>query len=371
MTFPSSLVLRLAALLAAAWLFAFPVIAAEENRPATAATGIAPWTARFGRARPVVAVVGHNQGTELFDFVVPYGILARSGVADVKALGLEPGPLKMRPGLLIEPHATIDDFDRQFPQGADYVIVPAVAEEHTRDPRLAQWLQAQAAKGATVASICDGALVVAGSGLFKGHSATGHWATRSLREHDFPETHWLHNVRYVADGTVASSAGVSAAVPLSLALVEAIGGTERASTLARQLGVDGWSAVHDSDRFRLRPGTYVTAALNWLHPSEHIELPIAQGVDELTLAITADALGRTYRSAPYVTAATPDAVRTRGGLLVLPNRAAEAEPPTRHRTFDLPAVAPGRTLDAVLRAIDERYGPSTADLVALQMEYAR
>ncbi len=49
------------------------------------------------RARPVVAVLGDNRGTEAIDFLVPYGVLKESGLADVFAVAMEEGPLKLRP----------------------------------------------------------------------------------------------------------------------------------------------------------------------------------------------------------------------------------------------------------------------------------
>src|SRR5437868_4689076 len=183
---------------------------------------IAPYAARFGRTRPLIAVVGHNAGTELTDFVIPYGVLRESGAADVLAVATQPGPLRLRPAISVEAQATIDQFDQRFPEGADYVIVPAVRTDKIDDPVLLEWLKGQAGKGATIVSICDGALVVAKAGLFKGSRATGHWATQAQREHEFPDTQWLKNTRYVADGKRVSSAGVTAAIPLSLALVEAI-----------------------------------------------------------------------------------------------------------------------------------------------------
>ncbi|UUZ50208.1 DJ-1/PfpI family protein [Massilia sp. B-10] len=94
--------------------------------------------------------------------------------------------------------------DLRYPDGADYVIVPALSTPD--DPVLLPWLAAQAAKGATIVSICDGALVAARAGVFKGHRATGHWATHKLRVENFPDTEWLANRRYVADGKVVSSA---------------------------------------------------------------------------------------------------------------------------------------------------------------------
>ena len=44
---------------------------------------IAPWRSRFGRSRPVIAIIGNNSGTELVDFAIPYGVLVASGAADV------------------------------------------------------------------------------------------------------------------------------------------------------------------------------------------------------------------------------------------------------------------------------------------------
>ncbi len=96
----------LAALLLASTLATLPCEShAADAAPATALrhARIAAWTSRAGRARPVVAVVGENTGTELVDFVVPFGILADSGAADVVALATAPGPLQLRPALRVQP----------------------------------------------------------------------------------------------------------------------------------------------------------------------------------------------------------------------------------------------------------------------------
>ena len=354
---PSTLLRRLCALLGAAAMF----ISTAAQAQAAEAT-IPPLAARAGRARPVVAVVGLNAGTEVTDFVVPYGILAHAGVAEVLALATGPGPITMRPALAVEPHATIAQFDERFADGADLVVVPAVADGHTADPVLLNWLRAQAAKGATIASICDGALVVANAGLFKGRRATGHWATQSQREREHPDTRWLTSVRYVADGPVVSSAGVSAAIPTSLALVEALGGTARALQVAQALGAAGWGPAHDSAPFKLGPGHMLTYAANaWFSRTDEIALPLAEGADEIALALSADAWSRTYRSQARTVAATGGPVRMRHGLRVLPDRVGTPPPST-----DIP---PLRALDLTLNDISQRYGRRTAAFVSLQLEY--
>ena len=78
------------------------------------------------RARPVIAVIGANDGTETTDYLVPYGVLKRSGVADVFALGTTSGPMVLMPALTVVPDMTTAAFVRRYPDGADYVIVPAL-----------------------------------------------------------------------------------------------------------------------------------------------------------------------------------------------------------------------------------------------------
>jgi putative intracellular protease/amidase len=96
------------------------------------------YEARFGRERPVIAVVGFNAGTEVTDYVVPYGVLPESGVAEVLALGTGDGPIQMKPALRFSAQSSIKGFDRRYPDGADYVVVPNVYEGEN-DPALREW----------------------------------------------------------------------------------------------------------------------------------------------------------------------------------------------------------------------------------------
>lgn len=351
------------------FFLAFTLLAAGSTVAQTAApasgTTISPYEARFGRERPVIAVVGINAGTELSDFMAPYAILARSGAAEVLALATEEGPMQMRPALRIAPHATLAGFDRRFADGADYVIVPAVVKPD--DPILLAWLAQQASKGATIVSICDGALVAARAGVFKGKRATGHWATRTLRERDFPDTEWLSNVRYVADGKVVSSAGISAAIPVSLALVEAIAGRARADALAFDIGATGWSERHNSAGFRRTAGMWLTGLGNTVFRSKaQIGIALEKGMDELSLALYADAFSRTYRSKVVALADGIAPVVTRHGLSIFPELGEEARAGLDHLQPMGPEVD---TLKKIIGHIDALYGPATAHLVAAQMEF--
>jgi putative intracellular protease/amidase len=339
---------------------------------ASASERIAAYEARFGRSRPVVAVVGENSGTELIDFVIPYGILSRSGIADVVTVATHAGLMQMRPALQVAPDATLESFDEQFPEGADYVVVPAImAMESKAPPNLEDWIKEQAGKGASIVSICDGALIVARAGLLQGRRATGHWATYTQRKHDYPDTQWLQNTRYVADGKVISSAGVTAAIPLSVALIEAIAGKQRATEVAREIGLDQWSSEHDSEQFRLPFSGYALAIRNWLLPTREIALPVSAGVDEVAIALTADALSRTYRSRAYTWADSERTVESKHGLKIVPDRVIGNDKTPRIVVTWPDGTPVVQRLDETLSQIASLFGRPTSKLVALQLEYPR
>jgi putative intracellular protease/amidase len=320
------------------------------------------------RARPLVAVLGLNEGTETTDYLVPYGVLRQAGIFDVVALATGPGALTLMPALTVRPQETIAEFDAKAPDGADYVIVPAMHRPDDHD--VATWIRAQAAKGATIVGVCDGALVLAATGLLDGRRATTHWYSIAGLQERHPTVRWVRDRRYVVDRGIVTTTGVTASIPVSLALVEAVGGRARAETVAGEIGVTGWDPGHESAAYRLTLGHVATAAANglaiWSH--ETIGVPVEAGVDEIALALTADAYSRTYRSHALTVAATPAPLTTRRGLTLVPDRAAGTSvvdhmlPPVRTRH-------PAEALDASLVDLAHRYGPRTAAFVALQLEY--
>lgn len=338
---------------------------ATEDQPSS----IPAHQPRPGRDRPVVAVLAHHEGAEVTDFVVPHGILATSGVADVVAVGTGEGPIEMMPALTIEADLSTEGFDRQYPEGADYVIVPAV---HRPDaPELTGWIRAQAAAGATIVGVCDGVLVLASAGLLEGRRATGHWFSLGRLERNHPETDWIRNRRYVADGNVITTTGVSASVPVSLALVEAIAGTERAQRVAGSWGVEDWSPAHDSNAYGLEARhvfTWLGSVIAFWRNDTYV-LPVEDGVDEVTLSLFADAWSRTSRSKALTRAAADGPIRTRGGLRLLPDRVRAPTERPDPAPAGLTPLEPLTTLDDALAGIAEAYGGRTADFVALQLEY--
>jgi putative intracellular protease/amidase len=335
-----------------------------------AGDGLTAYEPRPGRDRPVIAVVAPAGGAELTDFAVPYGILSSADVADVVAVSIDSGPVELFPALIMEAEATTSAFDLDYPEGADYVIVPATHDP--ADAALTGWLLEQAARGATIVGVCDGVLVLAEAGLLDGRRATGHWFSLGKLQRRHPDTRWVRDRRYVADGNVITTTGVSASVPVSLALVEAIAGEERAREVARSYGVDGWGASHDSDAYGLN-ARHVLGYLGDLVAfwrNETVRVEVAAGVDEVTLALLADAWSRTGRSRVVSVARAEEPIRTRGGLLLYPDRAADGDRPDR-MLEPVASVPAGAALDRALAGIEEAYGSRRADFVALQLEHPR
>lgn len=321
-----------------------------------------PYQARFDRDKPVIAVVGENRMTELVDYLVPFGLLSQAGIAEVVALSTEAGPLHLMPALTIRAQATVEEFQRLYPQGADYLIVPAVHESD--DPRLLAFIGSQAKHGATLVGICDGVLALGQAGQLRGRRATGHWYSLQQRREDFPETRWVENRRYVVDGKVMTTSGVSAAIPATLAVVEAIAGAGRAAELGSAIGLADWSPRHDSRQFAFGARDYMTIAGNyaafWRH--ETLDVPLQPGLDEAVLALKTDAWARSFRTEVSASAAGP--VISRHGLTFLPDVQDSSATP-----MPGDATSASDALDEAIQSIGERYGLATAELVAAQLEY--
>jgi len=356
-----------------AWILSLPPAPISRDQPPIAQDEAAATLAALKppkRQRPLVAIIGINDATETTDYLMPYGILRRSNVADVVALATEPGPVTLYPVLTVEPEATVVEFDAQHPDGADYVIVPAMSRDD--DPAVIEWLKSQASKGAIVIGVCAGAKIVAAAGLLDGKRATTHWYSVDELRENHPAIRYVADRRLVVDRGVATTTGITASMPMMLTLIEAIAGRAKAEDVARDLGVEQWDARHNSDAFRFTRPFALTAIANTLAfwNREQIAIELAPGIDEVSLAVVADAWSRTYRSRAVTVARSEGAQQSRNGIRIVPDEVASDGP----GAGTLPAIAdrrPAEALDDALRAIAERYGMRTADFVAMQLEYPR
>ncbi len=106
-------------------------------------------------------------------------------------------------------------------------------EDACRNRRLTDWIAATAGRARRVASVCTGALLLAASGLLAGRRAVTHWNWCGTLAALHPDVTVETDPIFVQDGPVWTSAGVTAGMDLSLALVEADCGRDTALAIAR------------------------------------------------------------------------------------------------------------------------------------------
>ncbi|WP_342380398.1 GlxA family transcriptional regulator [Myxococcus stipitatus] len=122
----------------------------------------------------------------------------------------------------------------------DTLIVPgapSIVDVLGRSRPLTDWLRRKAAKVRRTASVCSGTFLLAQAGLLHDKRAATHWAMCDLLRERFPSIQVDRDALFVRDGSVWTSAGVSAGIDLALALVEADHGHDLAMSVARELVV--------------------------------------------------------------------------------------------------------------------------------------
>jgi heme-degrading monooxygenase HmoA len=147
----------------------------------------------------------------------------------------------------------------------DVLIVPggdtSAVEE---DERVLDWVRRAARRADTTVSICTGAFVLARAGVLDHRPVTTHWMDIVGLRAAFPDLDVREDRRYIDHGDLATSAGISAGIDLSLHLVRRLAGAELASEVARRMEYR-W----DQD------GTAVVVPAAGVRTGEPVEVPPA------------------------------------------------------------------------------------------------
>jgi len=149
---------------------------------------------------------------------------------DVTFLSEAGGPVRTSIGMVIE---TEPFSDRRF----DTVIVVGAIQVDPSAPGLIERLRETAATARRVAATCTGAFLLAEAGLLDGRKAATHWAHARELQRLHPSIKVDDDRIFVSDGNVWTSAGMTAGIDLTLALVEDDLGPEMAKGIARSLVV--------------------------------------------------------------------------------------------------------------------------------------
>ncbi|GAB3733830.1 DJ-1/PfpI family protein [Silanimonas algicola] len=185
-----------------------------------------------------VAIVVFDE-VEVLDFAGPFEVFSAlrldetnrresASPYDVLLAGVAPGRVHGRGGLKVEPDCTVADLD---PATLDTLVVPGGygVRPLLQDAVFLEWLRAAAPLPRRLASVCTGSLLLAAAGQLDGRSATTHGQSLDRLARDWPSVLVERERRWVIDGRIATSAGISAGIDLALKLVAA----DYGETLAR------------------------------------------------------------------------------------------------------------------------------------------
>jgi transcriptional regulator GlxA family with amidase domain len=119
----------------------------------------------------------------------------------------------------------------------DTLITGGSAEIGSLTPGVIEFLQQALGRCRRVAAICTGAFVLAAAGLLDGRRATTHWHRARDLQAQFPKVKVEEDRIFITDGSVWTSAGMTAGIDLALAMIEQDLGANVARAVARQLVV--------------------------------------------------------------------------------------------------------------------------------------
>ena len=178
-------------------------------------------------------------GAEELDFVGPWEVFcvaAKLGTDGdrVVTIAEEMRPVVCNKNLRVLPDHTFADAPP-----LDVVLVPGGmgTRREVANAKLIAWLREAGANARWVTSVCTGALLLHEAGFARGKRLTTHWSfIESMKARG--DATVLENVRYVRDGNVVTSAGVSAGIDMALWLVGQLQSPEFARSVQRYIEYD-------------------------------------------------------------------------------------------------------------------------------------
>jgi transcriptional regulator GlxA family with amidase domain len=179
--------------------------------------------------RTVGALVYPN--FELLDLFGPLEFFGwHSDAFEVVLVGPERGPVasNMGPAAIAEvAMSEVSQFDVLFVPGGWGRSIPVDTD------RLTPWLGLAASQAKHVLTVCTGSALLALTGFLDGRRATTNKALFSWVADKRPEVGWQPKARWVQDGALLTSSGVSAGMDMTLAAISEMIGLEAAESIAR------------------------------------------------------------------------------------------------------------------------------------------
>jgi len=198
-----------------------------------------------GRPRTLRVAMLAYPDIQMLDVVGPLEVFSRTSrwlkdngkrkddAYSLEILGLKRGVFRASSGLRLFADRRFDEVGR----GIDTLMIAGGrgAERYRAHPKLRGWIKRQAGWVRRLASVCTGAFFLAEAGLLDGRRATTHWGWCARLARRYPGVRVEPDTIYVREGSIYTSAGVTAGMDLALALVEEDQGRDVALAVAREL----------------------------------------------------------------------------------------------------------------------------------------
>ncbi|HWY65633.1 MAG TPA: DJ-1/PfpI family protein [Rhizomicrobium sp.] len=184
------------------------------------------------KARPKVAILVF-EGVQIIDFCGPYEVFGQAGY-DVFTVGATGSPLLTTMKLRITPTYA---FGASPP--ADILLIPGGNIDGARhDAATLDWIRNRHAESRITMSVCNGALILAQTGLLDSLSATTYHGAIDGLVTGFRKVKVVDDKRFVDNGRIITTAGLSSGIDGAMHVVSRLEGKVDAELVARNLEYD-------------------------------------------------------------------------------------------------------------------------------------
>ncbi|NRR04033.1 DJ-1/PfpI family protein [Brevibacillus sp. RS1.1] len=180
---------------------------------------------------------------EVLDFAGPFEVFSVTSMENdshtpfrVETVSEKGNMIQALNGLKVQP-----DYSFANMPAFDILIIPGgigAREREVHNEQVIQWIRQQMQQVELMASVCTGAFLLAKAGLLSGKKATTHWASLDRMEKEFPEVVVQKGVKFVDEGNIVTSAGISAGINMSFHIIKRLVGAEVAEQTAKIMEYD-------------------------------------------------------------------------------------------------------------------------------------
>ncbi|NRA18866.1 MAG: DJ-1/PfpI family protein [Oceanospirillaceae bacterium] len=177
---------------------------------------------------------------EVLDFSGPFEVfstanrLVEGEVFNVFLISEKSQPVNARGGFSVLAKYNIDN----HPVLDTLIVAGGVHDKQLENSAVIRWITQQNTQVNSIAAVCTGVFLLAQAQVLTEHKVTTHWGDIDQLRDQFPALQVMENVRWVDQGRVVTSAGISAGIDMSLHLVSKLYSEALAIKTARQMEFD-------------------------------------------------------------------------------------------------------------------------------------